>query len=220
MFNLKSTIAHTFCALALALSSLAANATVIPAYHVTVDTNAFAGQSGFLDLSFANPGASNTATISNFAGVFGAIDASVSTAYLQPSAGVFTMTGQPGGYLSHTVGMGGLFSFDVAFAGDFTSVAGAFASDFVVYLFDANSDGLGSPDGKVLALRVNQLSNLGDANVSFIPVVATIGTAAAVAANAVPEPADWLLTLTGLVFVVYMTRLNGRSAARRRAAAA
>jgi hypothetical protein len=36
---------------------------------------------------------------------------------------------------------------------------------------------------------------------------------------AVPEPTDWMLMLTGLVFVVTMTRRNGRANARAAAAA-
>jgi hypothetical protein len=35
----------------------------------------------------------------------------------------------------------------------------------------------------------------------------------------VPEPTDWMLMLTGLVFVVTMTRRNGRANARSLAAA-
>jgi hypothetical protein len=78
-------------------------------------------------------------------------------------------------------------------------------------LYDSFGGVIGDPTG---ALQ-SSLTNTG----VFVTSTSSLLSLTEVTAAAVPEPADWVLLLTGLVFVVYMTRLNGRTNARRLAAA-
>lgn len=206
MFNFTNTFRQALLALILGAASLAAHAGVLPAYRVSVDTSSLLS-SGFLDLTFnsfaGSPGA--TATISNLQGAFGAIDL-VEGAVGNPAPGVYTIADDAGfNLLSHAVTFGGLFSFDLAFSGDFLSVAGNQSSVFSVGLLDIDLNAIGNPEG-VATFDVTQLSDLGD------PATIAVGidSYATVTINPVPEPSEMLLMLTGLTMFCCVARRRMR----------
>lgn len=204
MLNFKTVLRHALVAIALATTALAAHAG--PTYHVTVDaTGSPVGDAGFLDLGFfgVGGGADAFATVSHLQGNILGIN-SMSAAYTEPSPGVFVLSSQLGSYLSNDVLLGGMFSFDVNFSGDFLTTYDAFRYDnlFSVVLYDADNTRLA-----MLMLQATQVSDFGPADVTLLP--------GAVLADAtlVPEPSELLLMMTGLGLVGFMVR-------RRKAAAA
>jgi hypothetical protein len=215
MFTLKSLVRAALTALVVATSTGAAVAS--PIYHVSVNTSAYSG-AGLLDFSFlgATGATGATATLTNFSGAAGGVflsDGAVSGSL--PGAVMFSNAGV-NNELTQSVTFGSMFSFDLEFGGAFTTTAGLFGTTFGVALLNADMSDYVGLAGNVLELALNPRTPSGLASTITVAVFDGVSTAA-VAAVAVPEPADWLLTLTGLVFVVYMTRLNGRSNARRRA---
>jgi len=212
MFNIQKHLRHAVLALGLAAASLTATASVLPTYLISV----------------ANPAASDIAYI-DF--VFGGTDgAAPATAMLSQFTGApldeLDRQGAIGGVLDtfvfHNVGtyndlyfaVNGPFAFNLSFSEGLSGYASDFDySSFTIGLYDSNSILIGDPEG---ALQFSLSSNglvvkSTSALLSFAPQ----------AAAAVPEPADWMLMLTGLVLVVGMTRMHGRgrASARRLAAA-
>ena len=194
MFNIQNLLRQAMLALVLCGASIAAHADVIPSFRVTINSNV-AGAT-FLDMNFNSFGgaAMATATISNLQGAFGSVDSVEGDVALLPG-GVFTIGNQGFNYLTHNITAGGLLSFDVAFSGDFMTEIGKFTSIFSASLMDAGYNALGNPEGDVI-FSVAQLTTLGAAAVTF----EAFGDAA-VQVNAVPEPSELLLMLTGLALM-------------------
>jgi hypothetical protein len=201
MFNFKTALRHALAAIALATTALAAHAG--PTYHVTVDSGASVpGDAGYLDLSLAGfgGGAEAIATVSQLQGNIVGVDP-YSQQVSEPTPGVFVLSSQLGSYLSNDVLLGGMFSFDVTFSGDFltTNAPFQYQSLFDVTLYDAALNRLAN-----LQLQVNQLSDVGPASVTLLP--GAFNADATLVTVAVPEPSEWLLMMTGLGLVGFMVR--------------
>lgn len=201
MFNIQTLLRQAMLALALCGASLAAHADVIPAsYRVTINTAGVEGAS-FLDMNFSDFGvaAEAIATISNLQGEFGGVDSFLGNVGFQPG-GVFTMTNQGMNFLTHSITAGGLLSFDIGFSGAFLTETGGHTTFFSAALLDAEYEPLGNELGDVL-FSITQLSETSAAAVGF----ETFGIAE-VSVNAVPEPSELLLVLTGLALMGAMVR--------------
>lgn len=189
------------CALALALAtcSLAASAEPIN-FHVDLDTSTLAG-SGYLDFYFSanSPDSyAGTATISQLAGV-GPLSYLVGGVTANAD-GSYTLANLPAldNYFGLDASFGGTFSFDVAFDAGFLGYTGTDHSALQVSLFDTDFNLLAGS-----AFDLQPGNALGAATIQV-----SAGDGATV--NAVPEPADLLLALTGLAAVVFIRRQRGR----------
>jgi hypothetical protein len=208
MFNFKTVLRHALFAVALASTALAAHAG--PRYHVTVDATSFsAADAGYLDIGLFGVGGSAAAiaTVTNLQGNIVGLD-TFSSGIAEPTPGVFVLSNQLGSYLSHDVTLGGMFSFDVDFSGDFLTTPDAFGyvSPFDVTLYDVGLATLAE-----LSFELTQLSGAGPATVGLLPG-ATLANATLVTAAAVPEPSELLLMLTGLGLVGFMVRRKAAAA--------
>lgn len=211
MFNIQKHLRHVVLAVGLAAANLTAGAAVLPTYHVDVADTA-TSDIAYIDFVFGSidGAAPVTASLSHFTGtplsegdVIGAVSS---------TADGFVI-GNAGAYNDLFIGVNGPFGFDLNFSEGFLDFASTFDSNsfFSIALYDADSNVIGDPSG---ALNFS-LSNTG---VVVIPTSSLLSLTQ-VSAVDVPEPRDWVLMLTGLVFVACMTRRNGRASARRLAAA-
>ncbi len=197
MFNIQNHLRHAVLAIGLAAASLTASASVLPTYHVSVaDTSNI----GYIDFFFANnnnaPAA--TASLSHFTGT-PLLEGDVSGPVTVTAKG-FDFSNQ---FAYLFIGVGGPFTFDLNFSEGFLGVGSASnGSDFSIGLYDLDGDYIGNQDA---ALDFS-LTKAGVKYTSYSSLLSVTEVRAA----AVPEPADWALMLTGLVFVVGMTRMNGR----------
>jgi hypothetical protein len=206
MFNIQKHLRHVMLALGLAAASLTAGATVLPTYHIGV-ANTDASDVAYIDFVFGSidGAAAVTATLSHFAGMpLAELDRQGAVSGTSDNF----VIGNAGAYNDLFLATGGPFAFDLNFSEGFLGFPSAFDSNslFSIALYDSNFNVIGDANG---ALNFS-LSNTG---------VVVTSTSSLLTAVAVPEPTDWVLMLTGLAFVVYMTRLNGRANARRLAAA-
>jgi hypothetical protein len=201
MFNIQKHLRHVVLALGLAAASLTAGATVLPTYKISVADTATADIAA-IDLVFGSidGAAPVTATLSHFTGMplveldrQGAVSGTSDNFVI----------GNAGAYNDLYLAVDGPFAFDLNFSEGFLGFASAFDSNsfFSIALYDSFGDVIGDPNG---ALNFS-LSNTG---------VVLTSTSSLLTAVAVPEPTDWVLMLTGLAFVVYITRRNGRANAR------
>jgi hypothetical protein len=211
MFNVQKHLRHVVLALGLAAASLTAGATVLPTYHIGI-ANTADSDIAYIDFVFGSidGAAPVTASLSHFAGMppseldrQGAVSG---------TSGGFSI-GNAGAYNDLFLEVGGPFAFDLNFSEGFLGFAGTFDSNsfFSIALLDSDFNYIGDPTG-VLNF------SLSTTGVDITPTSSLLSLTS-VDAAAVPEPADWVLMLTGLVFVVTMTRLNGRANARRLGAA-
>lgn len=210
MFNIQKYLRHVVLALGLAAASLTAGATVLPTYHIGV-ANTDASDIAYVDFVFGSidGAAAATASLSHFAGIpLSELDREGA---VSGTSGGFII-GNAGSYNDLFLAVGGPFAFDLNFSEGFLGFDSTFDSNssFSIALYDSLFNVIGDPNG---ALNFS-LSKTGVVVTSTSSLL-SLSSAAAVA---VPEPADWGLMLTGLVFVVYMTRLNGRANTRRLAA--
>jgi hypothetical protein len=210
MFNIQKHLRHVVLALGLAAASLTASATVLPTYQIGIADPA-ASDIAYLDFVFGGTGgaAPATATLSHFTGLPLAEFDRQGDVSGTSDAFVF---GNASAYNDLYLAVDGPFAFHLSFLEGVSGYASAFDySSFTIALYDSNSNLIGDANG---ALQFS-LSQTGFDVIS----TSSLLSFAPVADVAVPEPSDWLLMLTGLVFVVYLTRLNGRANARRLAAA-
>jgi hypothetical protein len=211
MFNIQKHLRHVVLALGLAAASLTAGATVLPTYHIGVANTATANIA-YIDFVFGSidGAAPVTASLSHFAGM--PLTELDRTGAVSGTSKGFII-GNAGAYNDLFLAVGGPFAFDLNFSEGFLDFASTFDSNslFSIALYDSDSNVIGDPNG---ALNFS-LSNAG----VVVTSTSSLLSLTQVTAVAVPEPTDWVLMLTGLVFVVYMTRRNGRANARRLAAA-
>ncbi len=206
MFNIQNLLRQAMLALVLCGASIAAHADVIPTFRVTI--NADVPGASFLDMNFNSfvGAAQATATISNLQGAFGPVDYFEGDVGFLPD-GVFTIGNQGFNLLSHSITGGGLLSFDVTFNGPFMTELNAtadFTSIFSSVLRDANYAALGNPEGSAI-FSVAQVTALAAAAISFETF-----DGAQVSVNAVPEPSQLLLMMTGIVLMGAMVRRRQR----------
>ena len=184
----QSVLALLLCASGVALAG--------PTYHVSVDTGACSGQ-GLMDFTFlANLGATPaTAVIGNFSGAFGG--------EFERSPGVTgTIPGQVelsnvdgGSYLTQMVSLGGLFSFDVGFSGDFASVGNIDGTRFNVSLYNDDFSAYVGVPGAFAGFEL-----VPPANGAPGGVLVSAPTALASVAE-VPEPSAPMLVLGALALM-------------------
>jgi len=206
MFNIQKHLCHAMLALGLAAASLTAGAAVLPTYHIGVaDTDA--ADIAAIDFVFGSidGAAAVTASLSHFSGTL--LSEGDAVGAVRSTADGFDID-NAGAYNDLYIGVNGPFAFDLNFSEGFLGVASPFDSNslFSIALYNSSGDVIGDPNG---ALNF-ALSQTGIAVTSTSSLL-SLSTADAVA---VPEPADWALTLSGLAFVVFMTRRNGRANAR------
>jgi len=211
MFNVQKHLRHVVLALGLVAASLTAGAAVLPTYQIGIADTATPDIAA-IDLLFSsiNGAAPVTATLSHFTGT-PLVELDRQGA-VSDAAGGFSI-GNAGSYNDLYLGVDGPFAFDLNFSEGFLGFNNASDNNgfFSIVLYNSLGDIIGDPTG---ALQF-ALTNSGVAVTS----TSSLLSLTEVAAGDVPEPAALLLMLTGLLFVVYMTRLNGRANPRRLAAA-
>lgn len=207
MFNIQKYLRHVVLALGLAAASLTAGATVLPTFHIDVADTA-TSDIAYIDFVFGgiNDATRVTATLSHFTGMpvtefdrAGAVSGTPDDGFKFVNEGTYNDL-----YLA----VSGPFAFDLNFSEEFLDVAGTFGSGsfFSIALYDSNSNPIGDADG-MLNFSLSQTGVDPTPSTSLLSLTK-------VAAVDVPEPTDWMLMLTGLVFVVYMTRAKGRANVR------
>lgn len=206
MRNVKTFVPQCLFAWAL-LAHGAAQA--VPSYHVTVNTAAHTGQA-LMDFTFlANAGATPaTAVLNNFVGAFGPeFDRSTGVTGLVP--GQVALGNQGGGsYFTQWVSLGGLFSFDVQFDGDYASTDNIDASQFNATLY---SSGFGSYIGAAGSFAAFELLPLSNGSPGQVLVSSPNGMGTV---SAIPEPSG--LFLSGLAMLGLVRRHKRRRVAASR----
>jgi len=211
MFNIQKHLRHAVLALGLAAASLTAGASALPTYHIDVADTATA-DIAYIDFLFGSidGAAPVTASLSHFAGMpLSELDRQGAVSETPDGFAI----GNAGTYNDLFLAVGGPFGFDLNFSEGFLDFASTFDSNsfFSIALYDSDGIIIGDPSG---ALNFS-LSSTG---VVVMPTSSLLSLTQVSAAD-VPEPSDWVLMLTGLVFVVCMTRRNGGASARRLPAA-
>jgi hypothetical protein len=213
MFNIQKHLRHVVLALGLAAASLTAAASVLPTYRIGAADTATADIAS-IDLVFSsiNGAAPVTAYLSHFTGT-PLVELDRQGA-VSDKDGVFSI-GNDGSYNDLYLEVDGPFGFDLNFSVDFLGFNNASNNNgfFSIVLYNSVGDIIGNPDGELQFSLTNTGVNPSPVS-SSSPLTLTQVTAVDV-----PEPTDWALMLTGLGFVVYMTRRNGRANARHLAAA-
>lgn len=185
----------SLCLFALALFASSA-AQALPTYRVSVDTSGHAGRA-LMDFTFlANAGATPlTAILSNFGGAFAeGFDRSPGAG--GDVGGAVTLSNQGGGdWLTQFVNLGGLFSFDVRFEGDFATTGNIDGSLLSATLYNedltAYIGGEGSFVEFALAPQVNGMP--GGVEIGSPTGLATV--------SEVPEPSTLLLALGAMALL-------------------
>jgi hypothetical protein len=208
MFNIRKHLRHVVLAMGLAAASLTAGASVLPTYHISVADTATADVASIDFLFSSIVGAVPVkATLSNFTGAtLSELDRQCDVSGTPDGFAIGNFAGCNYLYLA----VSGPFAFDLNFSEDFIGADPTFASnsDFSIALYTSDNKLIGDETIGTLDFA---LSETGVVTTSTSSVVSV----AEVTAAEVPEPTDWVLMLTGLAFVVYMTRQNGRAHARK-----
>ena len=191
-------------ALALLLACGAGAALAGPSYHVTIDTVGMSG-SGYLDFSVVGtPGsASAMATVSNLAGAFGAEYERIGAVSGSIPAGFSLANGDGDNYLTQMVTLGGLFGFDISFAGDYQTIEGSDGATFAIGLFDELFS-----QYTVAATFAAQPAFNGEA--ANLVASAEMDAVDIAPASAVPEPSQLALMLMGLCAAGFVVRRQRR----------
>jgi hypothetical protein len=197
MFNFILRARKALLASALVLCSGLALAS--PNYLVTIHTQDYSGESGLLDFGLENYSDSMgvTAKLWNFTGQFsdefdraGNVDGSV--------ADRVTMTsGRRTNYLTQSVILGGDFTFNITFGGDYETMPGSDGASFAVVLYDA---GLSEMLFPVVQFDLVP-AFLNDPAMTVVSTFSDAGTV-----SEVPEPSQLLLMLSALAIAAMVAR--------------
>jgi hypothetical protein len=205
MTRLSSIALNLLLALAMLCGACRAQASPIamPAWHVTIDTAALAGSSGYLDFLLLGLGDAQPmqASIRNFTGDYGADSVLAGDARGSVLDGVAIGNGTGWNEFAQWVDFGGIFTFDVSFSSHDGPGAG---TNLGIALLDADFRYLGTA-GDVMTFALQP---------GAVPVVTVEPGTAAVAA--VPEPGTLLQVATGLLLLAAVTRRGGRHLRRPR----
>jgi hypothetical protein len=206
MFNIQKYLRHVVLAVGLAAVSLTAGATVLPTYRIGV-ADAATPDIASIDVVFSSidGAAPVTAFLSHFTGT-PLVELDRQGA-VSDNAGIFSI-GNAGSYNDLYLEVDGPFAFDLNFSEGFLGFNNASDNNgfFSIVLYDSLGDVIGDPTG---ALQFS-LTNTG----VFATSTSSLLSLTEATDVAVPEPADWMLMLTGLVVVVCMTRKSGRANVR------
>jgi hypothetical protein len=171
---------------------------------VNVDTGSYTGE-GLMDFTFlANAGAPPaSAILTNFHGAFGAaFDRSAGAA--GTIAQSIVLGNQDGGnYLTQFVNLGGLFSFDISFDGDFATTESVDESLFSATLYNADFTGYIGEAGSFAAFALAPQINGVPGGVMVLP---TNELASVALVAEVPEPSSLALALAALGLVGLVRR--------------
>ncbi|MCV2351664.1 NF038129 family PEP-CTERM protein [Paucibacter sp. Y2R2-4] len=193
--NKPSAWLRRLSALALICSALQAQAAD---YHAVINSSGMSG-SAALDFQF-NPGSlpavGASVTLSNFSGLLGeviSIDGDVQGAL--PGSVVLSNSGSYND-LFQSVTLGGTFSFDISFSGDFSSNSGNVGTSFAVGLLGGAglNQYLGNSGGNLFQIELMPMSGAAPASIQLVQMDSSISAVTA----AVPEPSSYLLMLGGL----------------------
>lgn len=186
--------------LALLLAGSAGLASAADVYQVNIDTQGYSGL-GSIDLLFGAADAATPvsyASLGSFTGNYGNVlytegDVSGSTA-----GSVVLGTSAFNNELYQAVTLGGKFSFTVSFSGPLLTTAGTGGSSFVLAVYDANGNTLGN---SLYAVQFDLLQTVTGA--TTLGVTADAGLASV---SAVPEPAQWMALLAGMLLLTVAAR--------------
>ncbi|MFC0250864.1 NF038129 family PEP-CTERM protein [Massilia consociata] len=198
MTNIQNLFLRALLALSILVAAPAALAG--PLYRVSLETAAWAGQSGYLDLSFGGYTGVGPAraTVTNLRGDF---DDSIDV-YFESLAGGnraegFTLVASDMlSLVSQAVTFGGIFSFDLRF----DEAATGLGADFGISLVDTDFAPLtGDFPALTFFLVPGEETTLVGAELARVETLAEV-----------PEPSDWLLVGTGLFLLGATRRLQQR----------
>ena len=202
MKSFITTLRQALLVLALAATSMAAQAGVIPSYHVTINTAVAGNTPGLLDFNFSGLGGpAALATISNLEGAITGIDGFSFGDWQEiVPFNTYTLSNVPDTYLSFQADFGGTFSFDLAFTGEFLDNASDIISMITVFALDGVSYApIGGQDYA--------------AQFALFPASAQAGPGVGVDVDGriaqvqnVPEPSALLMLLTGLAIIGAIAR--------------
>ena len=195
MFNFKMFVRQALLAAALAFTGAAALAG--PTYLVTINTQDVEAENGLMDFSFYTTADSvgGMVSLSNFSGAFGEEAFRGGTADGAIPGNVTFVNGNTSNYLTQNGTFGGVFSFNVAFSGDYATVAGENATTFTVSLFGPSF----SPEfGNAVSFDLIPAFNNDPADVFVTIDNPDLASATELVAAEVPEPSQLLLMLSAL----------------------
>lgn len=179
--------------LAMALLCGAGQALAGPVYHVTINTTALAGQSGYLDfLLLGLSGAAPVeASITNFTGNFAASSFATGDASGTVAGGLRIGNHKAWNEFGQWANFGGLFKFDVSFSGNTGNGPG---SNLGIALLDAGFNYLGTASDLVTFALQPGTADV----VSADAALASVST--------VPEPSAALLLALGAAVLLLSRR--------------
>ena len=205
MFNIQKHLRHVVLALGLAAASLTAAASVLPTFHISAADTATA-DIAYVDFVFSKTDGAPAATAKLFHFTGSTLTELDRQGAVRNVAGGFEID-NPGTNNDLYLAVEGPFALDLTFSADLLGFATDFDNTiFSIALYDSNEQIIGNSFG---ALQF-ALSKTGVDPIKLSNLL----TLTEVTAADVPEPADWMLMLTGLVFVVALTRRNGRANVR------
>lgn len=193
MFNFITLARKALIAASLVLFSGAALAG--PSYLVTIDTQAYSGESGLLDFSFDSDAdaAAAIASLWNLSGNVGDEFDRGGSASGDLAGGVTFTNAGSSNYLTHSVNLGEIFSFNVSFSGDYETVDAVSGTTFAVRIYD--------PLFELLDFAVQfQLVPFNNGAPAFVEVDANPDSTVVteLVAVDVPEPSQLVLMLSAL----------------------
>ena len=198
MFNIKSLLRQ--CSLAIVFTAAAAAAQAGPtSFHVAVDTHALPAQTSLISLQFAGTAAATplSAVISNRMGAFDGVSLTGNVDVTAAGISMSNLFYQDGNFADFSGLFGGLFSFDIAFSGDYAAQMGGEVSSLFISLLDLGLNTLSGTD----VAGVGGFDFAQGAAVKPVMADAQFITITPNPDAVVPEPSQWLLMLAGLALL-------------------